>query len=124
MADRSSKIPGRDHPITITPNPNRVTITYGGHIIAETRHALSLREASYPAVLYIPRADAKMASLTPSTNKTYCPYKGECSYYNLPGTEARAANAIWSYETPYDSVSAIKDHLAFYPDRVEITETP
>jgi uncharacterized protein (DUF427 family) len=123
MIERSAKIPGPDHPITIESDPNHVVISYSGEVIADTHQALRLREATYPAVLYIPRADVKMARLARSEQKTYCPYKGECSYYSLPAGDARAVNAVWTYETPYESVSAIREHLAFYPDRVEITAT-
>lgn len=87
-------------------------------MIADTKAALRLAEASYPAALYIPRADADMASLIRSTHHTYCPYKGECSYFSIPGE--RGLNTVWTYETPYPAVAAIKDHLAFYPDRVTI----
>lgn len=89
-----------------------------GRVIADTRAALRLAEASYPVAFYIPRADADMASLIRSTHHTYCPYKGECSYFSIPGE--RGLNAVWTYETPYPAVAAIKDHLAFYPDRVTI----
>jgi uncharacterized protein (DUF427 family) len=123
MTERSVKIPGPDHPITIEDSPNHVVVTFAGETIADTRNALLLREAKYPAVLYIPRADANMARLTRSDHSTYCPYKGDCSYYNLPGDEEQALNAVWTYEAPYEYVSAIREHLAFYPDRVEITET-
>ena len=123
MIERSVKIPGPDHPITIEGNPNHVVVTFQGEIIADTRNALKLSEAKYAAVLYIPRADVNMARLTRSDHSTYCPFKGDCSYYSLPGGDARAANAVWTYEAPYEYVSAIREHLAFYPDRVEITET-
>ncbi len=123
MIERSAKIPGPDHPIAIEGNTSHVVVTYHGEVIADTHKALRLREANYPGVLYIPRADVAMAKLTRSEQKTYCPYKGECSYYSLPAGDARAVNAVWTYETPYESVSEIREHLAFYPDRVEITET-
>jgi uncharacterized protein (DUF427 family) len=116
------KIPGPDHPITITPYRGRVAVRVEGRVIADTRAALRLTEASYPAAFYIPRADADMASFAPSDHHTYCPYKGECSYFSIPGE--RGLNAVWSYEAPYPAVAAIKDHLAFYPDRVEIEAEP
>ena len=122
MAERTIKIPGPDHPITITPHPGRVVVKLGGKVIADTTRALSLREANYPGVLYIPRQDADMAALSRTETKTYCPYKGEASYFSIPAGGARSGEAIWSYEAPYDSVSAIKDHLAFYPDRVDSIE--
>ncbi|WP_443750103.1 DUF427 domain-containing protein [Asticcacaulis solisilvae] len=125
MTDKPIKIPGPDHPITITPEPARVVVRAGGQVVADTTRALSLKEASYPAVLYIPREDADMALYARSSLTTYCPYKGECSYYSLPAGGGRSRDAVWSYEHPYESVASIKDHLAFYPDRVdEITRSP
>jgi uncharacterized protein (DUF427 family) len=105
-----------DHPISITPYAGAVVIHREGRQVARTTRALSLKEASYPAVLYVPRADADMALLTPSDRTTHCPYKGDARYFDLPG----APNAVWSYETPFDDVSEIAGHLAFYPDMVEI----
>lgn len=123
MVDKPIKIPGPDHPITIDRNPLRVMVkTLDGQLLADTRNALTLREAEYPAVQYIPRADADMAALTRTEHTTYCPFKGDCTYYSLLGDSERAANAVWTYEAPFDAVLMIKDHLAFYPDRVEITE--
>lgn len=119
---RKVLIPGPDHPITVTPNPNRVVITANGKVIADTRAALSLEEASYPAVQYIPRSDADLGALERSDHQTYCPYKGEASYFSIRGID-RGENAIWTYEAPYDAVAEIRSYLAFYPDRVTITET-
>ena len=123
MTDRPIRIPGPDHPITITANPRRVVVALGGQVLADSRAALSLKEASYPAVLYVPRADVDMDRLTRSAHATYCPYKGDCAYYNLPEGAARGVNAVWTYETPFPAVEAIKGCLAFYADRVEITES-
>ena len=119
MSDKPIMIPGPDHPITITPFDGKVVVRAAGRVIAETTHALTLKEASYPAVYYIPRSDADMKALEPSTHETYCPYKGEASYFSLSSGDA-GKNGVWSYETPYTAVSEIKDHLAFYPDKVEI----
>jgi uncharacterized protein (DUF427 family) len=119
---RTVRIPGPDHPITIEPSTRRVVVKVAGRIIADTRNALVLKEASYPAALYIPREDADMTSLERSDHATYCPYKGECSYYSIPVGGDRTVNAVWTYEHPYDAVSPIKDHLAFYPDRVDAIE--
>ncbi|MEI9903270.1 MAG: DUF427 domain-containing protein [Asticcacaulis sp.] len=88
-------------------------------MVANTRRALSLKEASYPAVAYIPREDVDMSLLERTDHTTYCPYKGDCNYFSIPAGGDKARNAVWTYEHPYDSVAAIKDHLAFYPDRVE-----
>lgn len=119
MTERPIKIPGPDHPITVTPNPRRVIVTLGGKTIADTRDALTLKEASYPAVQYIPRKDVDMALLARTDHATYCPYKGEASYFSIPSGGERSVNAIWTYEAAYPSVAAIQDHLAFYPDRVD-----
>lgn len=119
MSERAVKIPGPDHPITIEDKHAHVTVSVAGKIVADTNDALSLKEASYPAVLYIPRRDVDMAALQKTSHETYCPYKGECSYYSIPAGGERSVNAIWSYENPYASVSRIKDYMAFYPDRVD-----
>ncbi|NOG69517.1 DUF427 domain-containing protein [Roseicella sp. DB1501] len=113
------KQPGPDHPITIEPNPKRVRVTFNGQVVAESRRALTLREASYPPVLYIPREDAAMALLRRTERSTHCPYKGDAAYYSIEAGDRRAENAIWSYEAPYPAVAAITGHLAFYPDRVD-----
>jgi uncharacterized protein (DUF427 family) len=113
------KIPGPDHPISIKPNSNRVVVSVGGRIIADTREALTLYEAHYPAVQYIPRKDVDMTLLSRTEHSTYCPYKGDASYFSIPVGGDRSVDAVWSYETPYAAVAGIKDHLAFYPDRVD-----
>ena len=116
------KQPGPDHPITVEPNPKRVVVRFGGQVIAETTRALSLREASYPAVQYIPREDADSAALQPTDRHTHCPYKGEASYFTIKAGGKTAENAIWSYEHPFPAVADILGHLAFYPDRVDSIE--
>ena len=122
MTERTIKIPGPNHPITIERTRGRVVVTLGGQVIADTSDALTLREASYPPVQYIPRKDVNMAALTRSDTTTYCPYKGEAAYFSIPAGGERSADAIWTYEAPYDAVAGIKDHLAFYPDRVDAIE--
>jgi len=122
MSDKPRKIPGPDHPITIERNPARVTVTVAGRVIADTRNALILSEASYPPVQYIPRADVDMSLLERTQHATYCPYKGDCSYYSIPSGGTKSANAVWTYEAAYPAVVAINGHLAFYPDRVEKLE--
>jgi uncharacterized protein (DUF427 family) len=120
--EKTIKIPSIDHPISIEPAPSHVVVSVGGRVIADSRNALSLKEASYPAVLYIPRADVDMSLLERTDHSTYCPYKGDCSYYSIPAGGERSKNAIWTYENPYDAVAEIKDHMAFYPDRVDSIE--
>jgi uncharacterized protein (DUF427 family) len=116
----TARQPGPDHPISIAPEPRRVTVRFAGQIVAETRRALALEEASYPPVLYIPREDARMAHFVASEKRTYCPYKGDCGYFTLRAGGETAEDAVWSYERPYAAVRPIAGHLAFYPDKVEI----
>ena len=122
MSAKPIRKPSVDHPITVEPNPSRVVISVGGRIIADTKEALTLREATYPPVQYIPRKDVAMALLERTDHETYCPYKGDCAYFSIPSGGARSVNAVWTYEAPYDAVAVIKDHLAFYPDRVDAIE--
>jgi uncharacterized protein (DUF427 family) len=125
MEAKSTKLPGLHHPISIEPNPARVTVSVAGRTIADTRSALTLTEASYPAVQYIPRKDVDMTLLERTDHHTYCPYKGDCAYYSIPLGGDRSVNAVWTYEAPYAAVAAIKDHVAFYPHRVDaIDERP
>jgi uncharacterized protein (DUF427 family) len=119
MSNRPMKIPGPDHPISIDANPSRVVVTVGGKVIADSRDALTLREATYPAVQYIPRQDVDMLALKRSKHTSYCPYKGEASYYDIPAGGDRSLNAVWTYETPFEAMAQIKDYVAFYTDRVD-----
>jgi uncharacterized protein (DUF427 family) len=116
------KLPGPDHPITITPTKGRVRIVFGGKVIAESTRALTLQEASYPAVQYVPREDASMAYFDRTAQSTHCPYKGDASYFSLKADGKSVENAVWSYESPFPAMEAIKGHLAFYPNRVDKIE--
>lgn len=122
MNERVKLVPGVEHPITLERNPRRVIVAFGGMVIADTRNAITLKEASYPAVQYIPRADVDMRLLKRSPHTSYCPYKGDAFYFHLSTSDAASENAVWTYETPYDAVAPIKDYVAFYPDRVELSE--
>src|SRR5262245_11420550 len=116
------KIPDAQHPITIQRNPKRVIVKFNGRVVADTTHALTLREASLAPVQYVPRADVDMALLERTAHSTYCPYKGDAAYYSVRADAKHSQNAVWTYETPYAAVTAIKDHLAFYPSRVDGVE--
>jgi uncharacterized protein (DUF427 family) len=116
------KIPGPDHPITIEPNRKRVRVTFNGRIVADTTRALTLKETSLRPVQYIPREDADMRLLVRSAHATHCPYKGDAAYYGLSVDGRTAENAVWTYEAPYPAMAPIKDHLAFYPARVDRIE--
>ena len=119
MTNRQMKLPGPDHPISIEKSRSRVVVTVGGKVIADTHEALTLREAVYPAVQYIPRRDVDMAALSRSQHTTFCPYKGEASYFSIPSGGERSVNAVWTYETPFEAMAQIKEYVAFYPDRID-----
>ncbi len=122
MSDSRMRVPDENHPITITPTGSRVTVTWNGKVIADTTDALSLAESTYPVVHYIPRKDVAPDILEGSDHTTYCPFKGTASYFSLSGDGGRDENAVWYYADPYDAVSAIKDHVAFYPNVVDAIE--
>ncbi|WP_424813443.1 DUF427 domain-containing protein [Roseococcus sp. YIM B11640] len=119
MTTRRVLQPGPDHPITLQPLGSRVVVTVGGQTIAASDRAIILQEAAYPPVIYIPRQDARMGLLVRSAQVSYCPYKGEASYFSIPAGGTRSDNAVWTYEAPFQAVANIKEHLAFYPDRVD-----
>lgn len=116
------KQPGPDHPINIAPSGSRVRVHFAGKVVADTTAALILREASYSPVYYIPRQHADMRLLTRAAHASHCPYKGDASYFTIVANDRQADNAVWSYEQPYPAVAGIKEHLAFYPDRVDKIE--
>ncbi|MET0390504.1 MAG: DUF427 domain-containing protein [Polyangiales bacterium] len=116
------KVPGPDHPISIEPNGERVVVRFNGQTIADSKQALALRESRYPKVLYIPRQDVEMSLLGRTEHSTHCPYKGDAAYYSIQVGGREATNAVWTYESPFPAVAAIKDHVAFYTDRVDAIE--
>ena len=125
MSVRPRLKPGPSHPITVEPFDGRVTVTFNGATVADTTAAMTLQEADYPAVRYIPRGDVDPAVLERTDHTSYCPYKGDASYYSVKVGDRVAENAIWTYETPYDPVEAIREYVAFYPDRIDsIDEKP
>jgi uncharacterized protein (DUF427 family) len=122
MKEKQIKNPGPDHPISIQRNPARVVVSVAGHVIADTRNALTLREADYPPVQYIPRENVDFSQLELTHYATYCPYKGDCNYYSITAGGEKSVNAVWSYEDPFPAVVEIKGRVAFYPDRVDEIE--
>ena len=122
MAAAQPKIPGPDHPITISPAGTRLRVRFGGEVIADTRDALDLQESTYPVVHYLPRSAADMDRLVKTAHSTHCPYKGDASYFSIVGKDGtRVENAVWSYETPFPAMKQIAGYLAFYPNKVEIS---
>ncbi len=121
MTDKQQLVPDASHPITVTPTAGRVVVSRAGRQIADTTRALTLQESTYPPVQYVPLADVDPAVIERTDHATYCPYKGEAGYYSLVVDGERADNAVWTYDAPYDAVSEIAGHVAFYPQQVEIT---
>ncbi len=114
-------LPGPDHPITIAADGVHVVAKVGDQVIADTASALTLQESNYPPAYYVPLSDVDQAVLKDSTTSTYCPYKGEASYYSVATPSGDVADAMWTYVEPYDAVAEIAGHVCFYGDRVELT---
>ena len=119
MKEKQVKLPGPDHPISIQRNPARVVVSVAGRVVADTRYALTLHEAAYPPVQYIPREDVDLSQLERTDYVTYCPYKGDCNYYSVPAGGKTSVHAVWAYEDPFPAVVQIRGHIAFYPERVD-----
>ena len=122
MKGKEIKIPGPDHPITISPVEGNVRVRVAGRIVAASTRTLRLEEKGYQPVYYLPRNDADMSLLVRTTHYTYCPYKGDCSYYSIPVGGSESENAVWTYERPHEAVAGIREYLAFYPSRVDAIE--
>lgn len=123
MTEKPVREPSADHPITVEPTGKHVTVTVNGVVVADTDDALTLQESTYPAVQYVPIRDVARNVLKSSSTTTYCPYKGDASYYSVATTESgddTVSDAIWTYEKPYPAVAEIAGHVAFYPDKAEI----
>jgi uncharacterized protein (DUF427 family) len=124
---RPHKTPGPDHPITLERSSAHVVVRSGSVVIAETDRALEMREASYPPVLYIPLDDVDQSHLQRSEHHTWCPYKGEASYYDVVGGDGEETDltaAVWYYDDPFPAVADIKGHVASYTDRLTVSATP
>jgi uncharacterized protein (DUF427 family) len=120
MTDREIREPSAAHPITVEPTDRHVTVRVNGEVVAETDAALTLQESTYPAVQYIPLADVAEAALSRSDTTTYCPYKGDASYYDVTAAGDTIDDVIWTYEQPYPAVAGIAGHVAFYPDKADV----
>jgi uncharacterized protein (DUF427 family) len=116
------KVPGPEHPIAIAPGSKRVRVTFAGRVVADSTRALTLQETTYKPVHYIPRKDADMTAFERTEHQTYCPYKGDASYYSIKVGDKVAENAVWTYEQAFPAVSGIEGYLAFYPNRVDAIE--
>ena len=122
MTEKPVREPTADHPITVKPTGKHVTVLVNGVVVADTDNSLTLQESTYPAVQYIPMRDVAQNVLEPSDTTTYCPYKGDASYYSVATTASgdTVEDVIWTYEQPYPAVADIAGHVAFYPDKAEV----
>ena len=122
MSDKPVREPSPDHPITVEPTGRHVTVRVNGEVVAESDNALTLQESTYPAVQYLPLDDVVQSVLSSSDTTTYCPYKGDATYFNVTTASGDTVDdAIWTYASPYPAVATIAGHVAFYPDKAEIT---
>jgi uncharacterized protein (DUF427 family) len=120
MTDRPVLQPSATHPITVTPTGKHVTVRVNGEVVADTTDAVTLQESTYAAVQYIPLSDVVQTALQPSGTTTYCPFKGDASYYHVTAGGDTVEDVIWTYEQPYEAVSDIAGRVAFYPDKAEV----
>ena len=107
-----------DHTIRTELSDQRIVVKHGSHIVGVSDRALVLHEASYKPVIYIPREDVDIALLERSARTSWCPFKGEASYFGLRINDELINDAVWSYEDPFVEVGDIKDFVAFYEDKV------
>ena len=108
------------HTLRIDRHVRPVVIRFNGKVVAETRKAISLQEADYNPVAYIPIQDVKGEYLTPSDHVTNCPYKGDAQYWNVEVDGRIAKNAVWRYALPYDEVAELRNYVSFYPGKVDV----
>lgn len=117
--------PSAKHPIAIEPTGSRVVVRVGGKVVADSRNALTLQESTYPAVQYIPVADIDQSVLRRTETSTYCPFKGDASYYSVETSDGQTVDdVVWTYEQPHPAMAEIAGHVAFYADRADITIEP
>ncbi|MCT7661521.1 DUF427 domain-containing protein [Mycobacterium deserti] len=124
MSERPVLEPTESHPITVAPTGRHVTVRINGEVVAETDDALTLQESTYPAVQYIPSRDVVGSVLRDSDTQTYCPYKGDASYHHVVTAAGDTVeDAIWTYREPYPAVAPIAGHIAFYPEKADVSIT-
>ncbi|HEU4360111.1 MAG TPA: DUF427 domain-containing protein [Mycobacterium sp.] len=122
MSERPVLTPTAEYPITVAPTGHHVTVRVAGEVVAETDRALTLQESRHAAVQYIPMPDVRQDMLTRTDTASYCPFKGDASYYSVTtAAGTTVTDAIWSYEQPFPAVAAIVGHVAFYPDKADIS---
>lgn len=110
-----------DH-IKIRPATGTWVVRAAGAVIGESTRALELTEGAYPPVIYFPRADLAMAFLESSATTSRCPFKGEAQYFTIIAKSGPLVDTAWSYQDPLPQVAAIKDHIAFFGEKVAVEQ--
>ena len=113
-----------EHRVDLVPETRRVRVTFAGAVIADSTAALRVEETGHGPVHYLPEKDVRLDLLRPAAHHTYCPFKGDCSYWTiaLAGGGKQSENAVWGYQKPYDEASGLAGHYAFYQSRVDAIE--
>lgn len=108
-----------NHRVDVEPETRRVRVKRGGAIIAESEATLTVLETNHDPVTYFPRQDVRFDFLEATSHQTFCPFKGDASYWSIRVGDDLQENSVWSYQDPFPQVERLKGYLAFYPDRVE-----
>ncbi|TIQ30778.1 MAG: DUF427 domain-containing protein [Mesorhizobium sp.] len=128
MDKRANPAPGfqrnPDKVITIEPYRGTVTVSAGNAVVARSTRARLLSEPPYPAVFYIPFDDIDFGKLARTEHSTHCPYKGDASYWSVLPAGESGKDAMWAYEQPFDEMTEIRDHGAFYTSKVTVEAKP
>lgn len=115
-----------EHRVALLPESRRVRVTFGGTVIADSSSALRVEETGHEPVHYLPEADVRLDLMRPTEHHTYCPFKGDCSYWTIAvedgGETRQSENAVWAYRAPYDEAAGLARHFAFYKSRVDRIE--
>jgi len=126
MAHRIEPGPGQEsvwdypRPPRLEPSTRHVVIVFNGLTLADTTRALRVLETSHPPVYYIPPADVRMDCMFPSSRSSFCEWKGRAGYATIRVGDREAPDAAWFYANPAPAFAALRDHLAFYPSRLDL----
>lgn len=104
------------HRIDIRHTSRKIVVRHQDRVIAETSRPLVLYESGFAPRWYVPRGDVDESALTLSKSRTFCPYKGICSYYDI----GDARQVAWFYPEAYPEVGQISNMVSFEPDEVAV----
>ena len=112
----------RDHPghrVSEKPVRGKMRAQLGADVLAESSDVIEVDEDQNPPRYYFPRADVRMDRMKSSDTRTYCPFKGEASYFSLELGDGPLPDAAWTLETPYDEHADLKQRIAFYSEKFD-----